>query len=193
MSDRIAKPGRAAPVALPNVGPLMKAYRAVDWVMLRILGLGLVALAWAIRTLADPEKCAAVLHGITPQTATVVYFVWGLLLAFPVLLPRGIANPHTVLAGALKAALILAATAALLPALDLLVEMQVPRDYRNAVAGAVPNVVKAVAGLAVLSTVAVAFFRQLGAGSRGGAVPDKRAAGPTAEELRELRRSRMAT
>ena len=179
--------------ALPDLGFFMWLYTVTDWLLLRLCGLGLLATAWMIHgqdARGRAEKVALILHGMPPQTAVTVYAAWGALLAVPVVLPRVLARPSTILGGAMKAAILVGLSLLFIPAIDLAIDLHVPREYRGVMHEAVPRLFKAVAGVAILSTMAVALFRQLGR-TPTPVAPSPRAPRIGATELRALRVARM--
>ena len=189
LRERRGGPPSARP-ALPDLGPALGIYVAIDWLMLRLCGLALAGIAWAIYD-AGPDALAPLLYGQDPRYAMIAYGIVGASLAVPVALPQALIRPRTVLGGAAKAALLVAITALLLPAIEVATVLYVPQEHRVAVLGAAPTVFKGLAGCLVLSTIVIAFFRQL-SGPReqfdGMGRPIMRF---EADDLRALRASRM--
>ena len=190
----VARPRRPRPAAvkLPALGAAMKFYVAADWLVLRLLGLGLIGTAWLAWTLtqAGDPRAAALSWEQDPINAALVYAALGLFLAVPILLPRWIGTPWSVAGGLAKAVLLLAAAALLLTPARIAIETLTPSIYHATLLATVPLVAKAVAGVAITATVVVALFRQLG-GLPNEEGEARRAPLPTAQELRDLRRARM--
>lgn len=179
------------PPALPRMGVAMTLYVAADWLMLRLCGLGLLAMAWMIHAQADRSaEVASLLHGIGPRTVVGIYVAWGALLLVPAVLPDVLARPATVAGGAVKATVLLGLSLLFLPAIDVAIDLG-PETARDALHAGVPALFKAVAGIAVLATMAVALFRHLGA--TAARTESGRATAPraSAADLRALRAARM--
>ena len=183
----------APDAAAPNLGPALILYVALDWIVLRLCGGGLLAMAWLLYTVhAEGGSFAPftpVLHDQEPIHAIVAYGAAGLLIVFPFALPRALVRPGTVFSGLVKAAMIGGLMAVLLPVAIVVTELYVPAEHRDAVLRMTPSALKALAGVMILSTIVLSFFRQLG----GDALDDR---GRPVErigtnELRALRVSRM--
>ncbi|KIT18183.1 hypothetical protein [Jannaschia aquimarina] len=149
--------------ALPDIGFAMKMYIVADWTIMKIFGLCLLGMAWMIhiQPVDYMEPLAPILYGIAPQTMKYVYAGWGMALILAFLLPRSLVRPRSVVGGGLKAAVLLGLALLILPAFTTLIDLHVHRDYRGVLHATLPKLFKSVAGIAVLSTVVIAFFRQL--------------------------------
>ncbi|WP_179380008.1 hypothetical protein [Jannaschia marina] len=150
---------------LPALGAAMKLYIAADWLMLRLMGLGLMATAYMMWTMIEGGRVAraeALAYGKEPMTAVYVYVVVGAILALPFLLPRRIARPHNVIYGLLKAVLLVGAAFVLIAPLNIAIVTFTPDIYHATLEETVPRLFKAICGVAVTSALLISFFRQLG-------------------------------
>ena len=178
---------------LPVKGPAFAVYAVLDWLMLRLFGAALLVVAFSLWRIHDVggsfAPVSTLLYGQEPLHAVAAYGAAGAIVLLPFGLPRGLARPETVPAGVVKAALIASLAVVLLPAVDSLVEMYVPFGQRAALEAALPPLIKGLAGVMLMSTIVIAFFRHLDAPMRdaaGNVVTTARD-----EEMRALRVARM--
>ena len=178
---------------IPALGAAMKLYVVADWMMLRIMGLGLMATGYLLWTTIRDERAvqaATLAHGQDPMAALYLYGGLGAILGVPFLLPAAIARPRNVAFGALKAILLVAAAYALMDPLKLMIVDLTPPLYHATLIETVPRLFKAICGVAVTSALLISFFRHLGA------LPAMDTGGPakvhlSAQELQDLRKARM--
>ncbi|MGB3687968.1 MAG: hypothetical protein WBA02_01585 [Jannaschia helgolandensis] len=170
-------PARAIPVAerkpvpiadfnkkLPAIGGAMKLYVAADWLILRLLGLGLMGTAyllWDMISTGRTFQAGQLAFGNDPTRAMYAYAAVGAIIALPFLLPRRIAAPRHVGFGLVKAVILVAVAFVLITPLSVAIELFAPEAYRPTLIATVPNLFKAIAGIAVTSVLLIAFFRQL--------------------------------
>ncbi len=170
-------PARAIPVAerkpvpiadfnkkLPAIGGAMKLYVAADWLILRLLGLGLMGTAyllWDMIATGRTFQAGQLAFGNDPTRAMYAYAAVGAIIALPFLLPRRIAAPRHVGFGLVKAVILVAVAFVLITPLSVAIELFAPEAYRPTLIATVPNLFKAIAGIAVTSVLLIAFFRQL--------------------------------
>lgn len=178
---------------LPALGAAMKLYVVADGLILRLLGLGLMATAYMIWTMIDTGRLfqAQILsHGKPPMTAVYVYGGVGALLALPVLLPRRIARPSHVFFGLVKALLLVVAAYVLIQPLNTAIIEFTPDIYHATLIETVPRLFKAICGVAVTAALLIAFFRQL-----NGLPPVDYKGDPKVQlsqaQLHDLRKARM--
>ena len=166
-----ADPGPAPrPTALPQaklpaIGAMMKLYVVADWLVLRLMGLGLCATAWMLWTMiqqGETSQAELLAYGQDPMKALMIYGGFGAILALPFLLPGAIAAPRHVAGGLVKAVILVGAALVLIPPLRAAIVTFTPEIYHVTLMATVPTLFKAVTGVAVTSTLLIAFFRQLG-------------------------------
>ncbi|WP_281825513.1 hypothetical protein [Jannaschia rubra] len=178
---------------LPAVGAAMKLYVAADWIILRLLGLGLIGTAWmlwdAVKTGRTPQA-AILAHGGEPMTAVYLYAGFGALLTVPLLLPRFIMSPRHVIGGLAKSILLVVAALILLTPLEIAMVTFTDKAFHATLIATVPKLFKAVTGVAVTSTLLIAFFRQLGNLPQVDYKGDPKIA-LSSQQLHELRKARM--
>ncbi|MBM2576494.1 hypothetical protein JQC91_09255 [Jannaschia sp. Os4] len=163
---RVRKKAHARDLSIPAIGPMMGAYAAADWLVMRALGLaafGAAYLQWQVL-----QSDAAVVDYLQIDLVAVEHQMWlyvamGVALAVPFVLPRYISRPHRVLGGFLKAAVIVVAAYMLLPTATAVIEAYTPNAYHGVLLAAVPKVLKAVCGIAITAALLTSFFKQLGA------------------------------
>lgn len=158
------KPAKIPEKKLPALGAAMKLYVVADWLILRLLGLGLMATAYMIWTMIDAGRtfqAELLSHGKEPMTAVYVYGGVGALLALPFLLPGRIARPQHVFFGLIKAVLLVAAAYILIKPLNLAITEFTPDIYHPTLIQTVPRLFKAICGVAVTAALLISFFRQL--------------------------------
>lgn len=178
---------------LPSIGAAMKLYIVADWLVMRLLGAGLLWTGYLLFQMIQAERwsqAAKLSYGQDPMHALYAYGLSGALLAVPFLLPRRIVAPRSVLGGLFKAVILLAACLVLLPMLDVAITTLTPDIYHATLQATMPSVFKAVAGVAVTSALLISFFRQLGATPQVD-YTGKPVVVLSERELRELREARM--
>jgi hypothetical protein len=152
---------------IPTGGAALTLYRAADWLVLRALGLGLLATAWMIHDLHLAGRADLILrtltHGYDPIYAVMAYAAGGALLVLPFLLPAAITKPRRVGCALVKAGLVIGATVALLAPLDAAIVLHMSAPYHAPLKTAAPPMLKAIAGIAITAALLIAFLRQLGA------------------------------
>lgn len=159
------KAPRAKAPKLPAIGAAMKLYLIADWVVLRLLGLALIGSAYMMWQILERDRVFLILdlaQGFAPMTALYIYAGFGLLLTVPFLLPRFIASPQHVFGGLAKAILLVFTALVLYVPLRVAIDVYTPDIYHATLKATVPRVFKAVAGIAVTSSLLIAFFKQLG-------------------------------
>ena len=184
---------READRPLPSIGLIMKLYMAADWVVLRLLGAGLIGTAWMIydsQTRGAELTSARLTHGYDPLYATLFYGGLGAMLLVPFLLPRALVVPRNLLGGVLKAALLAGVCVALLTPAQVAVTYLTPPAYHDALEVAILPLLKATAGIAITAALLISFFRQLNA------IPHVNYRGETIQslsqnDLRKIRKQRM--
>ncbi|WP_371153934.1 hypothetical protein [Jannaschia sp. 2305UL9-9] len=157
--------GKLPEPKLPSIGAAMKLYVIADWLMMRLLGLGLLGTAWILWQLIEGGRdyqAFQISYGQNPMHALYAYAGVGTLMTVPYLLPRFITAPRHVIGGLLKAVLLAATAFILLPMLHVGIEMFTPDMYWATLHATAPGVFKALAGVAVTSALLISFFRQLG-------------------------------
>ncbi|WP_139176671.1 hypothetical protein [Jannaschia faecimaris] len=187
------KPVRLPEKKLPALGAAMKLYIAADWIILRILGLGLMATAYMLWTMIDDGQtfqAEALAHGKDPLTAVYVYGGVGALLGIPFLLPGRIARPKNVGYGLIKAVLLVGAAYVLIVPMDVAIVTFTPDIYHPTLIETVPRLFKAICGIAVTSALLISFFRQLNGLPAVDYKGDAKVT-LTAAQLHDLRKARM--
>ncbi|GIT92075.1 hypothetical protein JANAI62_25330 [Jannaschia pagri] len=157
--------GKLPEPKLPSIGAAMKLYIAADWIVMRLLGAGLLWTGYVLWQLIEAERwsrVAALSYGQNPMHALYAYAGIGALMATPFLLPRFITAPRHVAGGLLKAMLLVGSALVLLPMLHVAIELYTPDLYWATLHATVPSVFKGVAAVAVTSALLISFFRQLG-------------------------------
>ncbi|MGB3407947.1 MAG: hypothetical protein WBA67_10675 [Jannaschia sp.] len=185
--------GKLPEPKLPSIGAAMKLYVAADWLVMRLLGLALLGVAYTIWTLLEIGRELPLIplsYGQDPKTMMIVYGVLGMFMAVPFLLPRFLTAPRTVAGGLAKAVLLVVTVLFLLPALHVMIDLHTPPIYHATLHATVPNVFKAIAGIAVTSALLISFFRQLGATPKVD-YTGKPIVVLSETDLRELRAARM--
>ncbi|MEM9796626.1 MAG: hypothetical protein AAF919_09060 [Pseudomonadota bacterium] len=178
---------------LPALGWIVKLYNAADWVLLRILGVLMLATAWllyqafAAETGAQPELLA---YGLDTTQAMLLYGVAGGMLALPFLLPRFLAAPRHVFFGMVKAVMLVGAGIILLPVLPVLIDSYVPAEYQSFLPAALPDYLKMGLGVALVLAIMAAFFRHL-AGPPRVDYMGRPIVAMSEKDLREMRSLRM--
>lgn len=187
------RPAKLPEKKLPALGAAMKLYVVSDWLILRVLGVGLMATAYMIWTMIDAGRtfqAELLSHGKAPMTAVYVYGGGGALLALPFLLPARIARPQHVFFGLIKAILLVAAAYVLIKPLNLAITEFTPDIYHVTLIETVPRLFKAICGVAVTAALLISFFRQL-----NGLPPVDYKGDPKVQmspnQLHDLRKARM--
>ncbi|WGH78668.1 hypothetical protein [Jannaschia ovalis] len=179
---------------LPAIGAAMKLYLVADWVVLRLLGLGLLGtgyILWQMIQTDQTYRAELLSYGQPPFNAMIAYAVVGALLTLPFLLPRFLARPSHVAGGLAKAVLLVGTAFVLLQPLKVAITLFTPDIYHATLIATAPNLFKAIAGVAVTAALLISFFRQLGA------LPETDYKGEekihlSPADLREMRIARMA-
>ncbi|MFO6463333.1 hypothetical protein ACK8OR_02985 [Jannaschia sp. KMU-145] len=179
---------------LPAIGAAMKLYLVADWLVLRLVGLGLLGTAYMLWLMIEAERtsrAAQLSYGQDPMHALYAYAGLGTLLALPFLMPGFLSRPNHVAGGLAKAVLLVVSAFLLLPALHLAIDLFTPDIYHATLHLTVPNVFKAVAGIAVTSALLISFFRQLGGLPKMDGMGNPKIEMSPAE-MRDMRIARMA-
>ena len=177
---------------MPDLAPALRLYAVLDWLILRAIGAVLLLLAWGLHDRrADVGPLEPLLYGQDVARAIVAYGVLGAICLVPVIVPRAIASPRTLLAGAVKAGLLVGLALVLLPVIDVAVRADLPAPLPEAVRETLPGAVEGLCAVMILATIVLAFFQQV-------AAPPLRRDGlgnpvrpVAADDLRALRASRM--
>ncbi|TFL16732.1 hypothetical protein [Jannaschia formosa] len=178
---------------LPAMGGMMKLYVAADWLVLRLLGLGLLGTAYLLWQMMEagrdlPQR--ALSYGFEPLHALIAYGVAGAFLAVPYLLPRNVVAPRHVLGGLVKAGLILGAGLVVRPVVPTAISLLVDEKYHPTLLYIAPHAMNVVIGLAVTGALFTSFFRQMGKTPKfdylGNPVVEM-----TPDDLHRLRQARM--
>ncbi|MEO0859014.1 MAG: hypothetical protein AAFY65_00270 [Pseudomonadota bacterium] len=178
---------------LPTIGAAMKLYIGTDWIVMRLLGMGLLATAYLQWTFIQQGReffATQLAQGLDPMHALYFYAGFGALLAVPFMLPLFIVRPSHVIGGLVKAGILVAAGLILLPMTHVAIDMFFTDLYRPTLHATVPRLFKAIMGVAVTSALLISFFRQLGKTPKvdymGRAMREY-----SAQELSDMRRARM--
>ncbi|MDB2407618.1 hypothetical protein N9W17_03690 [Jannaschia sp.] len=150
---------------LPAMGALMKLYVAADWLVLRLLGLGLLGtgyLLWQMMEVGRVLPQLALNYGFPSLYALIAYCTLGAFLAVPFLLPKMIVAPRHVVGGMVKAGLLVIAGFVLRPVIPTAVNLLADEKYHATLMFLAPKVFNAVVGVAITSALFISFFRQLG-------------------------------
>ncbi|MEM8851997.1 MAG: hypothetical protein AAGE03_18415, partial [Pseudomonadota bacterium] len=159
------KAPRAKAPKLPAIGAAMKLYLVADWVVLRLLGLALIGSAYMMWQILERDRVFLIqdlAQGLDPMTALYIYAGFGIVLTMPFLLPRFLASPQHVIGGLAKAILLVFTALVLYTPLHVAIDVYTPDIYHATLHATVPRVFKAVAGIAVTSSLLISFFKQLG-------------------------------
>ncbi|WP_308915090.1 hypothetical protein [Jannaschia sp. LMIT008] len=177
---------------IPDLGVALRIYVVADWVLLRLFGLALIGTGWMLYLSGgrNVEGLRDLTWGHDWPEAAVAYAFAGMVLLLPVMLPQALMHPRNVVLGALKAAILAGLTFVFLPALHFAAAHLMEEPWRTLALGHGPVALKTLAGYAVVSTVVVAFFRQL-AGSPALDGQGRPIVRLDPEELRALRSARM--
>jgi hypothetical protein len=173
------------------VGGLVGGY---DWLAMRVLGAGMIGTAWLIWQMmaapGTPPLLTALSFGQPPLHALAAWLAAGVLLAVPLLLPGWLVTPRNVLAGGVKAAMLLGAAWLLAPMLPVAIDLLAPPALAPELLRVGPAVFARLAWIAAALAMAAAFYRHLQPRTRvdylGRPVLEL-----TKEELYDMRRSRM--
>lgn len=185
--------GKLPEPKLPSIGAAMKLYVIADWLVMRLLGLGMLGTAYILWQLIQDGRdyqAFQISYGQDPMYALYAYGAIGALMAVPYLLPRRITAPRHVFGGLIKAVLLAATAFILLPMLHVGIEMFTPEIYWATLHATAPSVFKALAGVAVTSALLISFFRQLGRTQQVD-YSGKPVLVLSEQELRSLRSARM--
>ncbi|PWJ15867.1 hypothetical protein [Jannaschia seohaensis] len=178
---------------LPATGALMKLYVAADWLVLRLLGAGLLGTGYLLWQMIQADRQLpqlALSYGFDPLHALIGYCAFGALMAVPFLLPRAIVAPRHVIGGLIKAALLLVAGYVLRPVLPTAINLLVDDKYHATLNYVGPIAFNAVIGVAVLSALLISFFKQMGKTPKTDYL-GKPVIEMTPADLQRLRRARM--
>jgi hypothetical protein len=169
------------------------AFRGVDWLVLRLLGAGLLGGAWVLWSTLQAERPAeetGLTWGQDPLHALALYAALGLVLAVPLLLPRTVLVPGNVVMGLVKATLIAGSAVLLMPALAPLAAFLPPDAVPPALLSEAPLALRVAAAFSVALAVLDGLVGQFGRKRRldyaGRPIIEL-----TPDELRQLRLSRM--
>lgn len=178
---------------MPALGAAMKLYVTADWLVMRLLGLGLLGTGYLLWQMMEANRelpQRALSWGLEPLHALVGYAVVGALMAVPFLLPRFVVAPRHVLGGLIKAFLLVGTGFVLLPVVPTAVELLTDDKYHATLLAIAPIVFKSAMGVAVTGAILTSFFRQLGHAPKTDYL-GKPMIELSQSELRNLRAARM--
>ena len=168
-------------------GKILLSYQIASFVVLRLYGLAFLAMSYGYTSGALDHPNLPLVDMVSTALLATVCAVIGLGLLVPVLTPRILSRPETVLAGAFKALLLIALSAPIyFQGIAFLDSGTV--KYGTKFIEIVPMLFKSIAGLSITGAIMVSMATQLTEGER---TPEPIYDHLSKSDLKALRKSRM--
>ncbi len=178
---------------VPKLNGILKVYMVADWFVMRLIGLGLLGVAymqWLLIEGGRTFRAAAIAFDYDPMWAVYAYAGVGALLAIPSLLPAFIAKPRHIIGGMIKACIVSLSGTALYGPILIAIPLYTPEQYHLTLNHLAVPIVSSIIGFAFTGALLNAFFRHL-SGTTKINYKGEEIRVISSDELRDLRAARM--